>query len=491
MEWTRAINSTCFPVTLTLFFVSCSHIGAVKVISVLAIDISKSLHATPTDIGAEIGMIIAFYFLTTPIVGALINRWGQPRLFLLIGATLESSALVFTAFANTNIAVFIFLALVGIGNSFLWMTCFLVLNKIAGENFKLLFSLSSCGFPVGMTLFPFLAEELLAVYSWRDVLLIIGALTFNLIPCAMMINVSLDLTEHKACGESRSITWHDASLTGVYGRVHTADCRNCQDSDVSTAGSTDSDSGDRNSHIEPQMFSTVLYDLTYSDQDDSAIDRSSEEESQLDIYGLPHGIVEWWKKTAFYANPLLVFVILSFGTQEFIYSGWHAFLLPKALQQGISARNTIIIALSAAVGNLSGRISVGVLTHRNFDPVNMYLTLSVLNISAIASYGFISYYMVMLVTSCFSGMAIAGRAVLGPLVMKSTVPGEHFSTMIGILYVVAGFFSLLGGYSAGLIATRVTYDATFKLLAVVDILTFAFMGIPKVVELYNSVQTQP
>ncbi|XP_063963885.1 monocarboxylate transporter 14-like [Lytechinus pictus] len=487
MEWTRAINYTCFPVTLTLFFLSCSHIGAVKVISVLAIDVSKSLHATPTDMGAEIGMIIAFYFLTTPIVGALINRWGQPRFFLLMGAALESSALVFTAFANTNIVVFILLALVGIGNSFLWMTCFLVLNKIAGENFNLLFSLSSCGFPVGMTLFPFLAEELLAVYSWRDVLLIIGALTFNLIPCAMMIKVSLD----GACGDSRSITWDDASLAGVYERVHTAECGYCQDSDVSTAGSTDGDSGDRNNHKGPLMFSTVLHDLTYTDQDDSAIDRSSGEESQLDIYGLSHRITEWWKKTAFYANPLLVLTIFSFGTQEIIYAGWHAFLLPKALQQGISARNTVIIALSAAVGNLSGRILVGVLTHRNIDPVNMYLTLSVLNISAMSSYGFISYYMAMLVTSCFSGMAIAGRAILGPLVMKSVVSGEHLSTMIGILYVVAGFFSLLGGYSAGLIANRVSYDATFKLLAVVDILTFVFMGIPKVVGLYNSVQTQP
>ena len=331
----------------------------------------------------------------------------------------------------------------------MWMTCFIVLSRLAGENFNLLFSLATCGYPVGMVLLPFLAEELLTVYSWRDVLLILGGLYLNLIPCAMTIKASSDLVVHASRGDTalQEVTSSDdAPHSTLYKRVQGAEGGYCQDFN----NDSDSDYVDKDSHVETLSSSPANQDLVNSDSNNLSIDdEPSAKHGPLDIGGSLRRIAVWWKSTELYTNPFLFFFILSYALHEFVYTGWHAFLLPHALQRGTSARNTIIIALSAAVGNLSGRISVGVLTHKLVDPINMYLALTVLNISALFCDGFLPYFFVMLLTSCSSGHAIAGRAVLGPLGVKAIVSGENLPMVIAALYVVSGCGALLGGYAAG------------------------------------------
>ncbi|XP_030842103.1 uncharacterized protein LOC100893965 isoform X2 [Strongylocentrotus purpuratus] len=404
---------------------------------------SKSLQTTSTELGTALGIFVAFTFLA------------------------------------------------GIGNSIMWMTCFIVLTRLAGENFNLLFSLAMCGYPVGMVLLPFLAEELLAVYSWRDVLLILSGLYLNLIPCVMIIKVPLDQEEHASRTETAlqgGIPSDDASHSTLYKRVQGAEGGYCQDIN----NDSDSDYVDQDRHAETLSSSTTNQDLVKSDSNNLSIDdEPSAKHGPLDISGFLRRIVVWWRSSEFYANPLLFFNILSYGMHEFVFTGWHVFLLPHALQRGTSTRNTIIIALSAAVGDLFGRISVGVLTHKLVDPINMYLALTVLNISALVCDGFLPYFFGMLVTSCSSGSAIAGRAVLGPLGIKAIVSGENLPMVIGVLYVASGCGGLLGGYAAGLIADRVSsFDASFRLLAVVDIFTFTSMVMPKLVRrLYQIVHS--
>ncbi|XP_003724872.2 monocarboxylate transporter 1 isoform X1 [Strongylocentrotus purpuratus] len=452
---------------------------------------SKSLQTTSTELGTALGIFVAFTFLAAPVVAALYSRCGRKRVFLLVGATLESGAMMLMPFVTTNLVVFILFAFVGIGNSIMWMTCFIVLTRLAGENFNLLFSLAMCGYPVGMVLLPFLAEELLAVYSWRDVLLILSGLYLNLIPCVMIIKVPLDQEEHASRTETAlqgGIPSDDASHSTLYKRVQGAEGGYCQDIN----NDSDSDYVDQDRHAETLSSSTTNQDLVKSDSNNLSIDdEPSAKHGPLDISGFLRRIVVWWRSSEFYANPLLFFNILSYGMHEFVFTGWHVFLLPHALQRGTSTRNTIIIALSAAVGDLFGRISVGVLTHKLVDPINMYLALTVLNISALVCDGFLPYFFGMLVTSCSSGSAIAGRAVLGPLGIKAIVSGENLPMVIGVLYVASGCGGLLGGYAAGLIADRVSsFDASFRLLAVVDIFTFTSMVMPKLVRrLYQIVHS--
>ncbi|XP_063962124.1 uncharacterized protein LOC135155803 [Lytechinus pictus] len=447
------------------------------------IDASKSVQTTSAKMGIEIGLIISFIFPSAPVIGVLNNRWNQTRLFLLIGAMLKSCAVVLLAFVTTNAVAFILFALMGIGASIMWMTCLKELNRLAGENFKLLYSISTCGYPVGMILVPLLATALIDVYSWRDVLLFIGALTTHLIPCGMTIKASMDPRDHAQYdgGDGRSQS-DSTSEMGLNQRFHGSEDRFDQDS-LPRLDIDDSENGDAHQCSQTKQDLTRSYlKITpiddYDDDDDD--DERSTKCSNLQSNGLTRRLVEWWRSTEFYSKPLLAFVILSYCMLEFIYTGWHAFLLPKALQR-TSERNTVFIALSAAIGNLSGRISSGVLTNRLFDPTNMYLILSVINVAALACDGFLPYYFVSLMMSYFSGLSIAGRAVLGPLVIKSTVSNENVPLIIGVLYFVSGFGAFLGGFSAGLIADCLSsYDATFKILAIVDILTFIFMAVPKI-----------
>lgn len=103
---------------------------------------------------------------------------------------LFSNSCYFIVFKTGCFSFFSSLNAPGIGNCILWITCFMILDSVAGANFNLLYSLSTCGYAVGICLFPLLAESLLVAYDWRGVLLIIGGLMFNVVPCVIGIRIS-------------------------------------------------------------------------------------------------------------------------------------------------------------------------------------------------------------------------------------------------------------------------------------------------------------
>ncbi|XP_041474184.1 monocarboxylate transporter 11-like isoform X2 [Lytechinus variegatus] len=275
MDCLMSVSPACISLVLTMFLLSSLHIGTVKVIGVLVSDMSNSLQTTSAEMGIEIGLIIAFYFLTAPVIGVVNTRWNQIRLFLLIGAMLKSCAVVLMAFVTTNAVAFILFALMGIGTSIMWMTCLKELNRLAGENFKLLYSLSTCGYPVGMTLVPLLATGLLDVYSWRDVLLFLGALTTHLIPCGMTIKASMDPRDHAQYdgGDGRSQS-DITSEMGLYQRVHGSEDRFDQDSVPRLDNdNNDSENGDTHKEVhQHDQCSQTKQDLTRRDLKITPID---------------------------------------------------------------------------------------------------------------------------------------------------------------------------------------------------------------------------
>lgn len=402
--------------------------------------------------------------------------------------------LLFYSIKNWLIFFFSSLNAPGIGHSILWITCFMILDSVAGANFNLLFSLSTCGYAVGICLFPLLAESLLVAYDWRGVLLIIGSLMFNVVPCVIAIRIpaqrlasgddveSLHTLSSGTCtseseGIERNFPFDGGDVIGECEAKHneTGDAneellhkRNSSRPGLSNRGPTyeradviceneaeNIPGTDKISDKEPLLNAWMGPDFpAILANESSSLGKPSYKnrlESVDDDDGIPSKMKAWLRNTELYGNPVSIFIILSFAIHEIVYVGWHTFLIPHALQRGLSIKQTIILTFSAALGNVSGRIIVGILTHRLVDPISLYLTFTILNIAALLCDAFIPFFYVMLIASLCSGASVAGRATLGPLAVKSRVSPANLAMVVGVMDVFGGCGAIIGGYMAGML----------------------------------------
>ena len=156
-----------------------------------------------------------------------------------------------------------------------------------------------------------------------------------------------------------------------------------------------------------------------------------------------------------FANLICTWILYSFWSFGFtfashmVWSGWHSFLVPHALQRGVSVRNTIIITFLAAIGNALSRVAVGFLTNNPFQPVTLFLFATIMNIAALLCNVYLVNYYAMLVTTCISSMAIAGKAVLSQLIVRDRASSQKYDVAFAVDQFFIGFGMILGGYLSG------------------------------------------
>ena len=156
------------------------------------------------------------------------------------------------------------------------------------------------------------------------------------------------------------------------------------------------------------------------------------------------------KASQFVIDPVLNFIILTDFFFGIVYVGWHIFLIPHALQRGISIDRTLVITLCAAVGNFSSRITVGFLTNKLVKPMNMFLFLSIFNAFSLLCYAFNKNFYIMIFLSCLSAIAIGGRAVLVTIILRERASPQGFAIAYAFMEVGFGIGALLGGYLSGI-----------------------------------------
>ncbi|XP_030839729.1 monocarboxylate transporter 6-like [Strongylocentrotus purpuratus] len=262
------------------------------------------------------------------------------------------------------------------------------------ENYNLLFSLGLTGYGAGMVLLPLLAEFLRQAYGWRGGLLIISALMAHIIPVGMAIKLELDESSTQRNG-----------FQSVPSSPKGEECN-----------------------------TSTSQDITDENRDDNGIFRR---------------ITNSLRQSDLYVDPIFILVYGVTLASHIVWSGWHSFLVPHALQRGISVRNTIIITFSAAIGNALSRVAVGSLTNSLVKPVDLFLFATILDIAALlCNVYFVNYY-AMLVTTCISSVAIAGKAVLSQLIVRDRASSQKYDVAFAVDQFFIGFGMILGGYLSG------------------------------------------
>ena len=158
---------------------------------------------------------------------------------------------------------------------------------------------------------------------------------------------------------------------------------------------------------------------------------------------------KYFKEFHVFKDPTCIFVILSSAGTEVTYCGWHAFIIPHALQRGLSVENTLLITFCASVGNLLGRLVTGFLTDHLVKPINVYLLLAFSDVGFLLFYAFLQQISVMLLLSFLSAWTIVGRTLLPVMMIRERVPPKEFPVAFAILDVLMGFGVLLGGCLSG------------------------------------------
>ena len=319
----------------------------------------------------------------------------------------------------------------------------LALDQLASnQNFNLLYGVGMSGFGFGMVLLPILADVLGQAYGWRGGVLIIGGLMANLVPLVMTIQVEPALGQDQTRDHRVDIDNFEESGP--------SEERFCNDRPTEDADTTllclESSPGTNSSYQhehqllpdDPSMESTAVKKILKESQEQDLSSRS-----------ILDSIRDSIRRSDFYRDPMFNVMFVSTFMYGVLYCGWHAFLVPHAIQRGYSIRATILMTFFASVGNFIGRLLAGALSDRLANPISLYLVAALLNASAILCDAFIHQYYVMLVTACVSAISIAGMSVLGPLAVRKRASPANFDVAYAVNDQFFGLGTFLGGYLSG------------------------------------------
>ncbi|XP_038075989.1 monocarboxylate transporter 13-like [Patiria miniata] len=164
-------------------FVIC---GNLKALGVLLIPMTS-------DLDSElwlVGWLVVWYNVskdcTGPIIGAL-SRMFSTRLMIVCGGLFSTLGFILTS-VSPNVAVMsIFIVgLSGLGSAFIFFNIYVVVASYFTEKYPLAIGIAMMGMPLGLMAYGPMTQVLLDTYGWRGTVLLLGGISFHLVPCGML-----------------------------------------------------------------------------------------------------------------------------------------------------------------------------------------------------------------------------------------------------------------------------------------------------------------
>nr|XP_054768375.1 monocarboxylate transporter 12-like [Lytechinus pictus] len=254
---------------------------------------------------------------------------------------------------------------------------------------QVLYGLGVTGYGVGMGLFPLIAEFIRGTYGWRGGLLILSALMAHIIPCAAKINLDVDKMDKQLNGSHSSyLAIPDSEKVCPEG---------CE---------------------------------RKTNRQGRARDQSGNNTTQD---GVCRRITTIIRQSDFFVDPYFNAAHVVNISFSMVYACWHSFIVPHALERGISIRYTIILTFIASIGNIISRAAVGILTKNIFHPTDVYIFATLVSIVSLLCDVYFVNCVAMIMTSCFSAMSIGGRLVRLHLILIEISNNVEAATPLCIL----------------------------------------------------------
>ncbi|XP_071477346.1 monocarboxylate transporter 5-like [Diadema antillarum] len=474
---TRETSAYCQPALLVavMFIRSAFQMGVIKSVGVFLSNIQASLGESDTGIGVALGLFSACISSPAPLVGYFYGRLPSfsRRMMLIAGPLLSSLGLVLASLAVNYVQFSASLGISGVGFSFMLMCILLELSEQARTHFGLFLSIGSTGFAAGMSVIPLLGEFLMNVYGWRGAMLILGGLMGNLIPMIAAIRPKVPASSRNEakkeetvplCGDvSEETLINDNALCELDGRGSQGLFRVSSKRDPHTAAEnevllerSDDTSGDQR-RGRPSDVGDSWFDPANKLQP-----RNSNPVQTESTWTMVRNAL---RNSEFYRNPSLTLFLAAMAPFGMAYGAWHAFLIPRAIESGMTIYFAILVTVCVAVANITSRIVIALLTEKTSKLHEIHLCLTLLSALTVLCDVLIFRSAAIYVTSVLSSFTMAGRGLMVAIIIRHLVsPGSH-SIALGFGEFQVGVGAFAGTYLSGFAADRFAgFNSSFMMV---------------------------
>ncbi|XP_072048861.1 monocarboxylate transporter 13-like [Amphiura filiformis] len=122
------------------------------------------------------------------ILTSSLGKSLPPRLVVMVGGILTGAGLILSSFSNSWSLISLYLILMtGVGIRYIVVVLMGVLGVYFDKHFSTATSIAISGTCVGVMIFAPITQLFLDLYGWRGALFLLGAISFNLLSCGVLL----------------------------------------------------------------------------------------------------------------------------------------------------------------------------------------------------------------------------------------------------------------------------------------------------------------
>ncbi|XP_011613753.1 monocarboxylate transporter 12-B [Takifugu rubripes] len=411
--WGWVIVGCCFMVTV------CTR-AVTRCISIFFVEFQSHFEADYSATAWVHSLADCTTMLCAPFGSLIVNRWSG-RVSVMLGGLLSSCGLLLSSFSNSlEFLYFSMGIMMGLGFALCYTPAIVMVGCYFRERTALAYGVGLSGSGIGTFVLAPLVQSLIDLYSWRGALLVLSAFVANLCVCGALLRpiAVLDFKEEEETAEEK-MTGHMSS----------------QDVDLALKPPKEAEVS---LLCLPESRRWCLDSCTLSSKDYSFL-------LLPDFLGLA-----------------VSFLLLSSGCSlPFIY------LVPYALDNGLSQHNAAFLMSILGVINIVGNVTFGWLTDRKcLKPYRLtcYIVSVMMEGLCCLFVPLLRSFLLLVPFAVLYGYFDGAYVALIPVVTSDLVGTRHLSSALGVVYFLHGIPYLISPPTGGwLVDITGSYTATFFL----------------------------
>ncbi|KAJ8034788.1 Monocarboxylate transporter 1 [Holothuria leucospilota] len=369
--------------------------------------------------------------LTGLISGPLCQKLGC-RPVAMIGGFFSGLGLIAASFVNGVVALCVCLTVSGFGLGLALTPSLTMISHYFAKRYSLANGLAYSGSGVGILVLAPLSQVFLDRYGWRGAIMLLGALCLNVSVCGAMLR---PLPKPK---KPRDIQQYEPLL------------RNEEIEDLATELTEEIDEED------------VAEEDTNEVEKDEKIKKTHKKSALKQITET--------LALKLFTNPSFVILLVVQFCARFTYMGWLIYLVPHAIQRGVTPMDATLIASAAGISNIFSRAFHGVVIDWKILSALQMLVLScILASTTLLLDPLMQSYVFLMVGSLLYGLA--GGIIFPVCVvrMKQVVGVDKLANALGWSYGFAGMGRMIAAFLTGWLFDYFgNYNISFILLGAVQ-----------------------
>ncbi|XP_071828472.1 monocarboxylate transporter 12-like [Apostichopus japonicus] len=383
-----------------LFFVNVMSTGSMKVCGIFFDSMQTMDGLSGTMTGLIFVVPSAVSHLIAPIIGSLARYLSYRQLGIAGGSLVGGGFICSGLFSNHGLHFLGFSVISGLGFGFLFLPAVLCLREQAPDHFASLMPLATLGGYCGVVLLPIIIEVLLENYGLRGAFCLFGALSWNTIPCGLL-------------------------LVNGKGKQY------------------------------ENLSNSV--DKSEPSQEVEAVDKDSH-----NFTNLKYGLLTLMKYFRFFAiilkEHLSLFLDLTFtlffitaNTRRFPSDTWTLFLIPYNQELGMTKSNAVFISAVGGFGGIVGRFvaAASFKLTKIISPLTLFALCYCLNAIIFASFSLWNNPIFLTFCGFSSALLLSFLAGTTSGILLQLSSPETFRPAFGLLHFGCGIFSIFAGILSG------------------------------------------